>query len=450
MKKYLIGVFIMVVVIGIIIWNNLVVSKIILEINPSIEIRLNRNNKVVRVVPLNGDAKEIVKGNSMGKDLEHTLDMIIGNVIDKGYVKDGDISILLHLEGKVDNDKVGNYIFEKFNEKQFHASLIHISNISEEDKKIAKKYDVSVVKAAYINELIKDNSKLDIDTLIDKPVNELRETKETGKYCDKDYTLAGDFCVKELNRVAANIGDVCPEGYFEFDGKCYEVTEGTDTSEYTCYRGFTLTDGNKCVGTEQIDAIPNFKCDSGELIKRGSLPIPRLREAGEPNEYLCEDRTNAKYPTERCYSQEHAIINGKCGMGPKPLLPTPSGCAGDDVNYNGGCYDLTPDEPYICPDGERYDTNTEPCPDTFVYTKANGNYTCPEGYTLNGSRCEREVTEPASLKKICPSGYTLLDSGHCINKEKTTDFIKGNVCNEPDSKLEGNVCIINEIVPVNR
>ena len=54
---------------GYLIWNNIAISKITLEINPSIEIRLNRNNKVVRVVPLNDDAKEIVKGNSMGKDM---------------------------------------------------------------------------------------------------------------------------------------------------------------------------------------------------------------------------------------------------------------------------------------------------------------------------------------------------------------------------------------------
>ena len=449
-KIIIISVGILLLITGYLLWNNRVISTIILEINPSLEIRLNKNNKVVRVVPLNDDAKEIVKGNSIGKDLEHTLDIIIGNMIEKGYVKDGNISILLYSEGNVDNDMIGNYIYEKSNEKEFHASIIHISNISEEDKALAKKYNISIARASYVNEMIKDNPNLDIEVLKDKSVNELRETKESGKYCDKDYALEGDFCVKEIRREKSIIGDVCPEGYFEFDGKCYEVTEGTTTDEYMCYREFTLTAENECIGTEKIDAIPNFKCDSGELIKRGSLPSPSLREIRDPNEYRCEDRTNAKYPTERCYQQEHAIINGKCAMGPKPLLPTSSGCADDDVNYNGGCYDLTPDEPYICPDGERYDTNTEPCPDTFKYTKANGNYTCSDGYTLNGSRCEREVTEPASLKKICPSGYTLLDSGHCINKNKTTDFIKGNVCNEPDSRLEGNICIINEVVPANR
>lgn len=436
----------MMLIIGYFLLTNVVISKIILEINPSIEIRLNRNNKVVKVVPLNEDAKKISSNNTRGKDLEHALNIIIDNIIKKEFVSNGDVSILLYSEGNVDNDTIGNYISNRFDEREIHANLIHINNVTEEDKKLAKKYNISIAKATYVNEMLKDNPKLDIETLKDKSVNELKETKDRGVYCDKDYTLEGDFCVKEINRVNALIGDVCPEGYIDFEENCYEEAEGTIVEgEYRCRNNFTLTSDNKCVGIEKNEATPNFKCDKGELVRRDSLSIPELREKGDPNEYLCEDRTNAQYPTERCYKQEHAIINGKCGMGPKPLLPTATGCEGDDVNYNGGCYDLTPDEPYSCPNGYRYDTNTEPCPDTFTYTKATGNYTCSESYTLKGSTCEREVTEQAALKKICPSGYTLIDSNHCISKSKVAEYVKGNVCPEGNNKLEGNICIIYEV-----
>ena len=133
-------------------------------------------------------------------------------------------------------------------------------------------------------------------------------------------------------------------------------------------------------------------------------------------------------------------------MGPKPLLPTPSGCADDDINYNGGCYDLTPDEPYICPDGERFDTNTELCPDTIKYTKASGIYSCDSGYTLNGSKCTKEITEEARNKPMCREGYTLVDDGRCINKNKTTDYVIGSICDMPDSRVDGNQCIIYEII----
>ena len=449
MKKKIIIIVMSLIIMGVIgymLWNNRTISTITLEINPSIEIKLNRNNKIVRIVPLNNDAKNIVKRNLYGKELDSAIAMIVDNVIDSSYIHGDEVPILIYATNNINNEYITNEFSRKFDERQIHATIIIIDNVTTEDRQVAKKYNISIAKAAYINEIIKENSNITIETLKEKPIGELRETKERGVYCDEGYTLEGSFCLKEINRINAEIGDICPEGYDEYEGKCYEKAEGITTDEYRCHRGLTLTNDNKCTGIEQIEGTPNFKCNAGEPIRRDRLSNPSFREAGDPDEYLCEDRSNAEYPTERCYKQEHAIINGKCGMGPKPLLPTPTGCAGDDVNYNGGCYDLTPDEPYICPNGDRYDTNTELCPDTFTYTKATGNYTCPADYTLNGSKCERAVTEPASFKKLCPEGYILLDSDNCINPNKTTDHIKGSICNERDSRLSGNMCIIYEVI----
>ena len=429
------------------IWSNLTVSTITLEINPSLEIRLNRHNRVTSVVPLNDDAKAVVKGDFWGKDLTTTIKVLTTNIIDSGYVNNDNVPILLYTSGNIDNEIVVNELSQQFETKQFNATITIIETIDQADRELAQKYNINVARAAYINEIIKNNNNLNIESLQNKSIGELRETKETGRYCDKDYALEGDFCVKEINRINATIGNVCPDGYREFDDKCYEEASAIDTDEYWCYRGLTLTSDNECQGIEQIEATPNFTCPNGEPIQRGRLRIPSLREAGNQDEYLCEDRSNAKYPSERCLLQEHAIINGKCAMGPKPLLPTPTGCEGNDINYNGGCYDPNPSEPYICPNGDRYDTNTELCPDTFTYTKASGNYTCPKEYTLNGSKCTRKVSEPASFKKICPSGYTLLDSGQCINKSKTTDYIAGYVCQTEKSRLDGRVCIIYKTIP---
>lgn len=208
-----------------------------------------------------------------------------------------------------------------------------------------------------------------------------------------------------------------------------------------CPTGSTLNSENKCTGVKQREAIANFSCSVGSLIKRGEIKIPSIREAGDNDEYLCEDRSNASYPTERCYLQEHAIINGKCAMGPKPLLPTPTGCEGHDINYNGGCYDPAPDEPYVCPNGDRYDDNSELCPDTFTYTKAEGNYSCHTGYTLNGTKCEQEVTEDPYHKRICPSGYTSVNDGRCINTSVTKEHINGNVCSGIDTRLFDDMCV---------
>lgn len=43
--------------------NNKIVSTIMLDINPSVKINLNKKNKVVNVITLNEDAKKIVSND---------------------------------------------------------------------------------------------------------------------------------------------------------------------------------------------------------------------------------------------------------------------------------------------------------------------------------------------------------------------------------------------------
>ena len=117
MKKKIIIVVISIlilVIIGYILWNNWIVSKVALEINPSIEIGLNRKNRVVRVVPLNNDAKKVVKGNAFGKSLDETIKMITINVIDNGYVSHDEVPILVYTIGNVDNEKLTDQISKSF------------------------------------------------------------------------------------------------------------------------------------------------------------------------------------------------------------------------------------------------------------------------------------------------------------------------------------------------
>ena len=108
MKKKIIipiGIVALFLVIGFIIFdNNKIVSTITLDINPSIEINLTRNEKVKSVVALNEDAKEIVNGNLKGKSIDDTLKQITDNLIEKGYVaEENSLEIILYSEGDISN-----------------------------------------------------------------------------------------------------------------------------------------------------------------------------------------------------------------------------------------------------------------------------------------------------------------------------------------------------------
>ena len=73
---------------GFIYYNNMTISTITLDINPSVQIDLNRNNKVKKIIALNKDAKEIISNNIKGMTLNDSIKELTSNVINKGYAQD--------------------------------------------------------------------------------------------------------------------------------------------------------------------------------------------------------------------------------------------------------------------------------------------------------------------------------------------------------------------------
>lgn len=438
--------------IGFFLWSNRTVSSIFLDINPSIKINLNKKGIVKSVKALNKDAEYVIN-NLEGKTLEDSLNKLTENLIEKDYIKDPHIEIILYTEGSINNEKVINEVSKSFNKKEVDTSIIVVESISKEDKKLAKKYDISPSKASYINSIKEDNENIDVEVLIEKPVKELKETKETGKYCDAGYSLEGDFCVKEIKREKASNGKVCPEGYFDYNGKCYEEARSIELEEYECNDKEKTLVGNKCTFKEHVEATPNFTCEKGDLVRREWAKYRNVRDNGDTKQYLCEDKSNAKEPTLRCLlNPGHIMIGGKCYNGPAPVIN--GGCPNGDTLRGGGCYSKDNEDQWQCPNGDIYEKSKgtyEPlCPDTFKYTIASGHYSCNEGYTLEGTECTRTVEEDAWHKRICPSGYTLVELDKCINKNKTTNYIDGYVCSEPNTRVEGSYCVYLEIADAKR
>ena len=66
---------------------NAVASVISLDVNPSVELDVNRQEKVVSAVPLNADANEILDGMDLkGADLNVAVNAIMGSLLKHGYV----------------------------------------------------------------------------------------------------------------------------------------------------------------------------------------------------------------------------------------------------------------------------------------------------------------------------------------------------------------------------
>ena len=433
-------------IVGFIIWNNRIVSTITLDINPSIEINLTKVEKVKSVVALNEDAKDIIDNDLNGKTLKDAIDDISKLVIEKGYIDDDQVVIILYSTGNIKNEEIESEIRDTFAEQNINAEIVVIENITKEDEELAKRYNVSPAKISYIKSVVMDNENIGLESLINKSATELNEMKNTGNYCDDGYILDGSRCLKEIERLSASNGEVCPRGYLEYEGKCYDETPSMENDNLYCNEEFTL-ENDKCKRTLTIDAETNYTCNEGELMRASDAKLP---VQGNDDKMYCVDKSTGQAPILRClYNPGHIMIGGKCYNGPAPTIN--GGCPNGDTLVNGSCYSLDDEDQWQCPNGGIYhkSQNSVPelCPDTLKYTEAIvTGYSCPDNYALSGTKCVQDEIEDAQRERVCPNGYTLVNNDRCINYNKTTQKENGFVCEGENAKLKGNMCIIYEAV----
>ena len=425
MKKLIIGT-IVIIIIGLLLLIKEIFFKekysiITLDINPSIELKVNKKDIVVKIKALNEDAIKIID-NIKNQNIDDAIISISNKVID--FInEDKEYIILLHTEG-IDTDRISGRITEVFNERNKPVNII-VPEITKEDLKEAKKLNITPAKASYLKEVTESNENIKIEELTSKSVNELKEIKETGRYCDKEYTLEGDFCTKKIGEEQAIKSKICPKDYNEIDGTCYK-TDGFNEELY-CSNGQTLKD-NQCVGEVYSEA--KIKCETGEYNQETEK---------------CETLVYVAEGTKQCGGYNPRISEqGTCTY-PKPMIN--GGCIGNDVVINGWCYNMIDggsDYPnLICPSGSEaaIGSNGRAC---YKKSIIQPTYYCNEEERLDGKKCISNKPSEPEHKITCNEGYTSYYDRMCVNYNNKTQLIDGYICNNEKERLEDNKCITYE------
>jgi hypothetical protein len=449
-KGIVILIFILVLLLGIIGFNyvnNKPATIITLDINPSIEIHLNNKEEIINIKALNSDAEKVISNDLKGRKFNDAITHITDNIIQNNFIEDNHVVILFHAEGK-DNVDYEEKVKNSFEGKNIATELIVVEEISNEDKELASKYNISPAKAAYINSIKEKNENVKVEELPNKPIDELRDTKDRGLYCEEGYTLEGDFCIREKSREAASTGEVCPRDYYEYEGVCYKETGLIETSNYKCREDFTLED-NKCYLTEIIDALPaKYSCSKGETKTRLEMGLTTA-EAGDANDIVCVDLSKATHPVSPCElpasdPTERMKSGGKCYWHRAPVIS--SGCPGK-IKVNGECWDDA-SSILICAgyrDGKQYKSRDEYCEHSIKYINPTvTEYKCEGDFVLKDNKCVREFIEDPYKEMGCPNNYSLVDNDRCINLKETTNKENGYYCNSNEERLKGNMCITYE------
>lgn len=162
--------------------GNLLTDTVIsLDVNPSLEIQVNKKDQVLDVVPLNPDGEAILDGMNLYKtDLDVAVNALIGSMVQNGYITELSNTILVSVSNK-DTDKADQIkesivldIRETLSQSDISAD-IYEQKVSEtkDVQEIAKKYGISVGKASFLLKLTQQDSSLSLEELAQMSMEEI-------------------------------------------------------------------------------------------------------------------------------------------------------------------------------------------------------------------------------------------------------------------------------------
>lgn len=183
--------------------NTKMAFSIIVDVNPSVEIQVNKDGKVDRVLADNKDAKSMIReiNGEIKKDYDYNdaMKVVIKNFKKNGYLKKKNSAMLVSLTNEkedVPKEKLKEIKIETTKvlaDKKIKCKTVFQNcKIDGDVKKVAKKNDVSVGKASLCikfaqkeNTSVKKMCKKSIDTLV-KKVEEIKKDVNEDWIIDDD------------------------------------------------------------------------------------------------------------------------------------------------------------------------------------------------------------------------------------------------------------------------
>lgn len=234
--------------------NNKVASIISLDVNPSIEIRVNQKENVLEVNPLNEDGRTVVGDMDFkGSSLDVTVNALIGSMLREGFISEISNSILISVENsdlaksaELQN-KLTNEISKLLQTNKFDGAVLSQTISSDDDLvALAETYGITLGKAQLISQIHEQNDRYTYEKLIPLSINELNLLRESGHLQLKSVTSVGtasdkayigqekakEIALSHAGVSASNISDYSSELEYEDGVMVYEIEFDSGNTEY--------------------------------------------------------------------------------------------------------------------------------------------------------------------------------------------------------------------------
>ncbi len=172
--------------------TNAVASVVSLDVNPSIELKVNRSEKVLVCTPLNDDAKAVLADMGNGADLrgaklDVAVNAIVGSLVRNGYLSSISSAIMISVEDKDTaraeklQRELTSAVDDVLQTSASRASVLTQTLTQDaEREQQARENNISTGKAALVNRVLSINPSLKFAELAALSVEELKDLAEAG------------------------------------------------------------------------------------------------------------------------------------------------------------------------------------------------------------------------------------------------------------------------------
>ena len=278
--------------------NHTVDATVSLDVNPSVEIKINQKERILDVIPLNEDGRTIVGDMDFsGSSLDVAVNAIIGSMLQNGYLNELANSVLISVDnndpvrGMALQERLTDEVNKLLQTDSFRGAVLSQTVVkSDELQQMAEQYGITLGKAQLIQEILGKNSLHTFDELAPLSINELnillgKEGAEThvevvGTASEKGYI--GETKAKEIALAKAGVS--------ESDLTFYTV--GLDT-----HKGVMVYDVEFISGSYEFDCEVNAM--TGEIVKfekeydGAAVSNASVEEHGEQSEHSQTEENQA-------------------------------------------------------------------------------------------------------------------------------------------------------------
>lgn len=229
---------------------NKVSAKVILDVNPSVELQINRAEKVLKATADDADGMAIIAGLDLkGSDIKSALNALIGSMVKQGYLSDLHNSILITVDSK-DSQSAMQLSAELSKEvdslTKGSAAILSQALVRDEmQQQLSEKHNISAGKAQLVQKIAESSPLYDAEDIADLSINDLnlinknsREVSTSGSQASQKGYIgtekAIEIALQHFGLSKSQVTDLEAELDYEFGRMVYEVEFEVADYDYEC------------------------------------------------------------------------------------------------------------------------------------------------------------------------------------------------------------------------